>query len=132
MSRTPDFFDIARDTAAKSDARVTKYQHASVILDRKGRVIATGKNHFAGLIIETEDGGLINKTIHSEVHALQKVNIRRLTGATIINYGRTNVAAILSRPCDNCWAILAKLGFSKVIYTVRSSIDKPLWREESF
>lgn len=126
-----DAFDIARDTASKSAPMVTKYQHASVILDRRGRIIATGRNHFAGKVIDIGEG-LINKTIHAEVHALTKVNIRRLDKATIINYGRTNVAAILSRPCDNCWTILERLGFAKVFYTVRSDLQKPLWREESF
>lgn len=124
-------FDMARNVAAKSDPMVTKYQHGSVILDRRGRIIATGKNHFKGQVIEVDEG-FINKTIHSEIHALTKVNTRRLDNATIINYGRTNVAAILSRPCDNCWAVLEKLGFAKVFYTVRSDLEKPLWREERF
>ena len=129
--RTQDPFDIARLTAAKSDPMVTRYQHSAVILDRKGRVIATGRNHFAGKVIEIDEG-FINKTVHAEVHALSKVNLRRLDNATIINYGRTNVAAILSRPCDNCWTILERLGFAKVFYTVRSDLNKPLWREEYF
>lgn len=126
-----DAFDIARDTAARSEPIVTKYMHSAVILDRKGRIISTGRNYFAGKQIEV-DGEYINKTIHAEVHALSKVNIRRLDNATIINYGRTNVAAILSRPCDNCWTILERLGFAKVFYTVRSDLQKPLWREEYF
>lgn len=128
-----DAFDLARVTANKSNSSgVTRYQHSSVILDRKGRTIASGRNHFAGLIIETDDGNEINKTVHSEVHALTKVNIRRLNGATVINYARTNVAAILARPCPNCWAMLKKLGFKKVFYTERSDLDKPVWVEERF
>lgn len=127
-----DAFDRARVTAAKSNSSgVTRYQHSSVILDRKGRTIASGRNHFAGLIIETEEGE-INKTVHSEVHALTKVNIRRLSGATMVNYARTNVAAILARPCPNCWTMLKKLGFTKVFYTERSDLDKPVWVEERF
>lgn len=126
-----DAFDLARVTATKSKPSVTRYQHSSVILDSKGRIIATGKNHFAGLIISTESGD-INKTVHSEVHALTKVNIRRLSGATMVNYARTNVAAILARPCPNCWAMLKKLGFAKTLYTVRSNLEKPMWREERF
>lgn len=127
-----DAFDVAKNLSKKSDPLVTKYRHSSVILDHKGRIIGRGKNHFDGLIIEGDDGVSLRKTIHSEVHALRQVNIRRLHGATIINYGRTNVASILSRPCGNCWSILEKLGFKKVFYTVRSDIDKPLWREERF
>lgn len=128
-----DPFDLARVTANKSNSSgVTKYLHSSVILDRKGRPIASGRNHFAGLVIESEDGKDINKTVHSEVHALSKVNIRALDGATVINYARTNVAAILARPCPNCWGILKKLGFKKTFYTVRSNLTKPLWMEERF
>lgn len=127
-----DPFDTARKLASDSDPKVTRYLHASVILDRHGRIIGQGKNHFVGNKVLTEEGTYIDKTVHSEAHALQKVDIRKLEGAVIINYGRTNVAAILARPCPNCWTILSKLGFKKVFYTVRSNINKPLWREERF
>lgn len=128
-----DAFDLARVTATKSNSSgVTRYQHSSVILDRKGRIIASGRNHFAGLVIESEEGTEINKTVHSEVHALTKVNIRGLNGATVVNYARTNVAAILARPCSNCWTMLKKLGFKKTFYTVRSDLNKPMWVEERF
>lgn len=130
--RYQDAFDIARKTAQIGSASpATDYAHGAVILDRRGRIIAAGRNHFAGKQIETGEG-IINRTVHAEIHALSKVNIRRLDGATIIVYGRTNVAAILSRPCSNCWTVLEKLGFSKVFYTVRSNLNKPLWREENF
>jgi hypothetical protein len=130
MYRDP--FDLARQIASTNDPKVTHYLHASVILDREGRVIGTGKNHFAGKKVLTEDNTWIDKTVHSEAHALSRVDIRKLDDAVIINYGRTNVSAILARPCGSCWAILRKLGFKKVFYTVRSDIHKPLWREERF
>lgn len=124
-----DAFDIARRIAGTTDPQITHYFHSTVIIDRKGRVIGRGRNHFRGLIIDTVEGPL-RKTIHSEIHALEQVNIRRLNGATIINYARTNVASILARPCDNCWAILKKLGLKKIFYSVRSDLEKPLWKEE--
>jgi deoxycytidylate deaminase len=127
-----DAFERARKAATHSSASVTRYSHSSVILDRNWKIIATGKNHFAGKVIETGDGHAIDKTIHSEVNALSKVNIRRLRGAILINYSRTNVASNLSRPCDNCWAILSKLGLAKVFYSVRSDLNKPIWVEERF
>lgn len=130
MYRDP--FDLARQIAYSANPRVTRYLHASVILDREGRIIGTGKNHFAGYKVLTEEGVYIDKTVHSEAHALQRVDIRRLEGAVIINYGRTNTSAILSRPCPNCWAILYKLGFKKVFYTTRSNLMKPWWVEERF
>lgn len=130
MYRDP--FDLARQIAKNSDPKVTRYLHASVILDRKGRIIGTGKNHFIGGRVLTEEGVYIDKTVHSEAHALRQVDIRRLDDAVIINYGRTNTSAILSRPCANCWTILSKLGFKKVFYTTRSNLMKPLWVEEKF
>ena len=126
-----DPFDIARDIAGRTHPQVTRYLHSSVISDRKGRVIGVGRNYFAGLVIDTEEGP-ISRTVHSEIHALSRVNIRRLEGAVIYNYAKTNVASILARPCGNCWAILRKLGFRKVFYTIRGPIDTPLWKEERF
>lgn len=127
-----DAFDLARRTADKSVPQFTKYQHSSVILDRKGRIIATGNNHYAGQIILTGEEEKLNKTVHSEIHALTKVGVRKLQGATILNYARTNVAAILARPCPNCWETLKKFGFRKVFYTVRSDVTRPTWVEERF
>jgi len=133
MSRYRDPFDAARNIAGRTDPQVTRYRHASVILDTEGRIIGTGVNHFRGKIVQSIEGdGLIDKTIHSEVHALEKVNIRRLDNAVIINYARTNVASILARPCPNCWAVLKHLGFKKVFYTTRSDLVKPTWVEERF
>ena len=132
MSRHRDPFDVAKNIASSADPKVTHYLHSSVILDREGRIISTGKNHYTGKYVLTDDGAYIKKTVHSEVHALTRVDIRRLDNAVIVNYARTNVAAILARPCDNCWVILRKLGFKKVFYTVRSDLQKPLWREERF
>ena len=132
MNRYVDPFDKARKLAGKTDPVVTGYYHSSVILDRKGRIISTGVNHFNGHQIIVPSEGEIDKTIHSEVHALTKVNIRRLNDAVMINYARTNVRTIMSRPCATCWAILTKLGFRKVIYSVRSaSLESPIWKEES-
>ncbi len=131
MKNYLDGFEVARNVAGKTDPIITRYMHSSVILDRHGKIIATGRNHFAGGLVDTGEG-IINKTIHSEINALTKVNIRRLKGATIINYAKTNVASILARPCVNCWPVLAKLEFRKIFYTERGSIDQPTWVEEYF
>jgi len=129
-----DVFEICRHTADKSSPLVTRYAHASVILDNKARIISKGKNYWSGKFIQADDeiDKQIKKTVHSEIDALSKVNVRRLDGAIIINYARTNVASNLSKPCDNCWAVLKKLGFRKVFYSIRSQLDKPTWREEYF
>lgn len=126
-----DGFELARKITDKSDPIITRYLHGSVVLDRRGRVIATGRNHFAGGTVDTGEG-IIPKSIHAEVHALTRLNIRRLNDATMINYSRTKVASNLARPCDNCWAILEKLGFKKVFYSIRSDLNKPKWQEEYF
>lgn len=127
-----DSFDIAKRATKKSNPSVTKYRHASVILDKKGRIIAVGRNHWAGHTLEIDEGGTINKTVHSEIDALRRVNIRRLSGATIINYARTRVSSNEARPCVNCWPLLKKLGFTKVFYSIRSDLSKPVWVEEKF
>jgi tRNA(Arg) A34 adenosine deaminase TadA len=127
-----DPFDLARHIAGRTDAQITRYKHSSVILDRKGRVIGRGINHWRGRVIFVESEGFLNKTMHSEMHALQKVNVRRLEDATIIIYARTEVASILARPCNDCWVILSRLGFKKVFYTDRSPLTKPVWIEERF
>lgn len=133
MSRYRDPFDVAKKLAGKTDPQVTRYMHSSVILDREGRIIGTGVNHFTGESIIADDTNLpLDKTIHSEIHALRKVGIRKLQGATIINYSRTNVATNLSYPCPNCYAILKKLGFRKMFYSVRSDLVIPMWQEERF
>ena len=133
-TRFTDPFDVAKNIAGRTDPIVTRYFHSSVLLDRRGRIISTGRNHFTGSIITAVDSenDFIAKTIHSEVHALSRVNIRRLAGATIINYARTNVSSILSRPCPNCWRILEKLGLKKVFYSTLSDMLTPSWQEEYF
>lgn len=131
MSRYRDPFDVAKKIAGKTDPQVTRYLHSAVILDRKGRIIGTGVNHYVGGLVTAYDTGLpLEKTVHAEIHALQKVGIRKLQGATMINYMRTNVASALSKPCPNCMAIIQKLGFRKLYYSVRSDLDNPTWKEE--
>lgn len=131
MKQYLDAFEVARDTSKKASASNTKYRHSSVIVDRKGRIISTGRNYFAGNTVDTGED-IIDKSVHSEIHALSKVDIRRLDGAVIVNHARTNVASILARPCQNCWPILKKLGFKKVFYSTRSDSDNPEWKEEYF
>jgi tRNA(Arg) A34 adenosine deaminase TadA len=130
MSRYRDPFDAAKKLAGKTDPQVTHYLHSSVIVDRNGRIIGQGVNHYEGneIII---DGEPLDRCIHSEIHALRKVGIRKLSGAVMINYARTNIATNMSRPCPNCHAVLKKLGFRKIFYSVRSDIDNPEWKEEN-
>ena len=132
MRNNADPFELARSIAGRTSPIVTRYLHSSVLLDRKGRIIATGRNHFSGKIVLDVDNAEINKTIHSEIHCLTRVNIRRLSDAVVINYARTNVASIMARPCSNCWAVLTKLGVKKVFYTIRGDINQPTWKEEYF
>jgi tRNA(Arg) A34 adenosine deaminase TadA len=131
MKNHLDGFEVARKAAGKTDPIITRYLHASVLLDRRGKIIAVGRNHFAGGQVDTGDG-IIDKSMHSEIDALRKVNIRRLNGAVIINYARTNVASNLARPCPNCWTVLKKLGLRKVFFSIRSELDIPIWVEEYF
>lgn len=134
MRTLSDAFEIVKSAATKNDPLVTKYKHAAAIVTRKGQLIATGRNNFQGGVVETPEGPL-DKTIHAEINALSKVSIRRLQGAVLVSYGRTDASTILARPCTNCWAVLKKLGFKKVFYTIYVEgvdADNPTWREENF
>lgn len=134
MRTLSDAFEVVKNAAAKNDPLVTKYRLAAAIVTRKGQLIATGRNNYQGGIVQTPDGPL-DKTIHAEIDALFKVSIRRLQGAVIVVYGRTDASTITSRPCDNCWKVLKKLGFKKVFYTIYVEgvgADNPTWREENF
>lgn len=131
-----DAFDIAKVLAEKvatsSAPLVTRYKHSAVILDRNNKIISKAKNYFAGTSIVSEEGTDIDKTVHAEIAALAKVNIRRLEGATIIICGRTKVRYIRSAPCASCHAVLKKLKVRKMFYTLMSQLDTPIWAEGIF
>lgn len=134
MRTLSDAFDLVKSAAAKHDPQITKYKHTAAIVSRKGQLIATGRNNYQGGQVVTPEG-ILEKTIHAEIDALYKVSIRKLGGAILVSYARTEVSAVLARPCENCWSVLKKLGFKKVFYTVFISgydADNPTWREEQF
>lgn len=134
MRTLSDAFDVVKAAAAKNDPLITKYKHAASIVTRKGQLIATGRNNYQGGTVDTPEG-ILDKTIHAEIDALKKVSIRRLQGAILVSYGRTDTSAINARPCNNCWPVLKKLGFKKVFYTVYvngNDADVPTWKEEIF
>jgi len=130
-----DIYDRIRNAAlSAAPAGATKYLHASALISAKGKVISIGRNHYRGELIEGEFGP-IKRTMHSEIHALYQVNVRRLSGATIINYACSNGPnhnAVVSRPCDTCWSILKKLGVKKVLYSAHPQNGKQVWKEERF
>lgn len=128
-----DIYDQVRNAAQRAEPLGhTQYKHSSAIITSKGKVIAIGRNHYRGETIAADDGHPIHKTVHSEIHALYQVNVRRLQGAIIINYACRR-DTVIARPCDTCWSILKKLGFKKVIYSIHGPIDGPhKWKEEEF
>ena len=133
MRTLSNAFDLVK-RAAKHDPQITKYRHSAAIVSRRGELLTIGRNYYDGSTVETEEG-VFNKTIHAEINALSKVAVRKLGGATLLSYGRTDVSAILARPCGNCWAVLKKLGFRRVFYTTYVGgydADVPTWKEEIF
>ncbi len=124
-----DAFEVARVTAAKHNPSITKYKHAAVLVSRKGQIIAVGRNYFDGKKVKTDEG-VLSRTVHAEINALNKINIRRLDGSVLISFGRTNASIILARPCQNCFAVLKKLGIRKMFYTLSSILNEPIWKEE--
>jgi len=128
-----DIYDAVRNAAQRAETLGhTRYKHSSILISAKGKVIAVGRNHFKGEMIAADDGRPIHKTVHSEIHALWQVNVRRLSGATIVNYACRN-DTVVARPCDTCWRILKKLGLKKVIYSIHGPLAGPhKWKEEVF
>lgn len=131
-----DVYDAVRNAAARAEPLGhTRYKHSSAIISAKGKTLAIGRNHYRGEVIAADDGHPIHKTVHSEIHALTKVNVRRLSGAIMVNYACTTNAgnAVISRPCDICWAVLRKLGFKKIVYSLHAPVNGPYrWKEELF
>lgn len=126
-----DSFDAARAAATKHEPGLTKYKHIAIIVTRKGQLIATGRNYNAGESVETDEG-LLFRTVHAEINALSKVNIRRLDDASLISFGQTRASIILARPCLNCFTVLKKLQFKRCFYSLPSALDAPIWQEELF
>lgn len=126
-----DAFDLVKGAAEKHDPQITRYKHTAALISKKDQLIAIGRNYYDGKEIETDEG-ILSKTIHAEINALSKVNIRRLDGAILLSYSRTKATTRLGRPCDNCYAVLKKLGLKKMFYSMPSSLETPVWKEEQF
>lgn len=126
-----DAFDLVKAAAEKHEPQITKYKHSVAIVSRKDSMLCIGRNYYDGKQVNTSDG-IMSRTVHAEIDALSKVNIRRLDGAIVISFAQTRATVIKARPCINCWAVLAKLGLSKVFYTMPSPLSAPLWKEEMF
>lgn len=120
---------LAQKLAYAACPMVTRYRHGSVIVDRRNRIIGTGRNHFDGCL----SGNVRTlRSVHAEVDALRKVNVRRLSGAFIVNYAMNGSSTVCARPCPTCWAILKNLGFDRVIYSMSGELSRPQWEEVRF
>ncbi len=86
-------------------------QVAAVLVDRRG-ILAWGWNHCG-------DG----YRMHAKVHALRRANPRRLRGATLVVFGlrKKNGHPVLSRPCEDCEAMILRAGIRRVEYHTRNS-----------
>jgi len=106
--------DIARKTATKS---TMKYKVSCVLVDRRGRVVATGYNHRC-----TNGRCMGNHSVHAEADALSKVKkIPDGSNLTAFIY-RMNSKAI--DPCSACEKLLKAYGIENVFCTHETHIKK--------
>lgn len=98
-----EIMKCAIKTANKSKCR---FKVSCVLVDKKGKIIATGFNHHA------KNGRKMGKqTVHAEVNALSKV--KKPSNNLVAFIYRKNGRKI--NPCESCAIILKAYGI-KVIY----------------
>jgi len=84
------------------------HQHGAVIINKKGRVIASGYNKHS-------------KYLHAEVDAVSKIyNFRNRQPfheytMIVVRYGPTKLK--MSKPCQRCQDFLADIGLSDIYYS---------------
>lgn len=106
---------LAQEMADRSHCAV---QVGAVVEDAHG-IFSWGWNH------EGSNG----RGCHAEVHAILRANKRRLRNAKITVFGkyRRNNNPVVSKPCDNCAAILKFFGVLETEYYARNH-----WRQEVY
>ena len=114
--------DRAMSEAAKS---IMRHRHGAVIVDKRGRVLATGWNQLKthprqkafSLSLFQE---YTREHLHAEVHAIINCErLRLMDKAHKIYVARlTAVGTGLSRPCSICQEALDKTGIKLVEYTL--------------
>lgn len=79
---------------------------AAVIFDNHG-VFSWGWNYVDGI-----------KSVHAEIHAINRANRRRLAGATIAVAGiqNSNGKLLLSLPCPACRRRIEGVGIVRIVY----------------
>jgi len=95
----------AAKIADRSDAHV---KVAFLLIDKRGRVVASGYNHFS-----IGRGRLGHPMVHAEAHALNKIRkpSTNLWGLLYRRHGK------LITPCESCQKLLTAYGIKTVIHT---------------
>lgn len=101
--------DLAHLVAQRSNLL---FQHGAVVI-KKGKIIASGRNYKNGCRM----GNPNIFSVHAEVNAIESTKLRGLRGATIVIYAESKGRQKTSKPCPNCFHILQKLGFRKLVYS---------------
>lgn len=114
--------EIARLMAGRSDSRFD-FRHGAAII-KNSKIIAVGHNYADSRSF----GNQTIFTVHAEIDAINHTNIRALRGATMVLYAEQHKGRVkCSRPCPNCFQIMRKLGFKRVIYSTPEG-----WKKENF
>lgn len=102
-----EILEVAIKTAKKSTMR---YRVSCVLVDNRGRVVATGYNHMA-----TNGRSMGHWSVHAEADALSKVKkIPDGSNLTAFIY-RKNSRAI--DPCPSCEKLLKAYGIERIFCT---------------
>lgn len=104
---------LAKNLAQSSTC---KQRHGAVIV-KGGRIISTGTNKFRNDPLNVQSEYIKTScSVHAEIDAIKKVS--DLRGATIY-VARVNKQGrpALSRPCDNCFEEIQRVGIRKVVHT---------------
>lgn len=111
-----DWYSLEKGQEAveESHKSVAKFKLGAVILDKRGRVVASGHNDTRKG--SSVFGSKVFKTLHAEGAALRSASKRGIdvSGMTMLIFRKGNN---LSMPCPSCQAMLKQAGIKKVYYS---------------
>lgn len=108
---------VARYLASKSKARM---KHGAIIV-KGGRVVGTGfnKNRNSPLVV-SENHIKTHCSEHAEISAIKDASFNVKNAVIYIARVNKNGMDRNSKPCNQCFDVISKLGIKKVIYTVEN------------
>lgn len=118
------------------------YRHGAVLV-KGGRVLATAPNIYKNIptIFEREYPNNIELqqesirehcSVHAEARVIKMVGAEAAKGATVyVARVNNNGYALMSKPCDKCYALLTEVGVKAVVYTDNTNVNRSVYRNSS-